>query len=88
MPVEKNIENIMLGQPSTEKSELKAFIPINMAKRIEMADSSKPSVIANLSGLSEKDIIISKASFNLFLIVYEGFPLNLSPCGASMLAVG
>lgn len=78
-PDVKKIENIMLGHPKTENSELKAFTNIQIAIQIDIKDKTNPKEIANLSGLSENEIIMSSASLILLLMVYEGLPLNLSP---------
>ena len=78
-PDVKKIENIILGHPKTENSELEAFTNIQIAMQIDIKDKTNPKEIANLSGLSENEIIMSSASLILLLMVYEGLPLNLSP---------
>ena len=69
----------MLGHPSTEKSDSKALIAIQMAKRIDKIETATPKKIMSFRGLSEKEIIMSYASLSLFLNVYDGFPSNLLP---------
>ena len=50
----------------------------------EISEIKIPKFMANFRGLSEKESIISEASFTLFLNVYEGLPENLVPWSAKI----
>ena len=69
VPVEKNMERIMLGQPVTENPNLNDRYTTQIAIKIEEKDIAAPIPIANFSGRSEKERIISRASLILFFNV-------------------
>ena len=69
VPVEKNIERIILGQPVTENPDFKDRYTTQIAIKIEEIDIAAPTPIANFSGLSEKDKIMSDARRKRFLSV-------------------
>jgi hypothetical protein len=82
-PINK-ITAIKLGQPTCVKPQLNTPNKIHKIKEKDRIDIKMPIPIANLSGRSEKERIISKARFTRFFKVYEGFPEKRSPCDASI----
>ena len=87
IPLQKSIVAIKLGHPATEKSPRSALLIMIAIINIEKVENRVPVIIANFNGRSEKEIMTSKASLNRFLIEYEGEPLNLLPCLASIVDV-